>query len=139
MLAIAILAPSPPTLSIGGQPVPLADDGQGVDAQAGDGVYSGSLNRWPSKNTQVRLSLGDQLAFQDQVAFAPASPRLLAILREGEPAALRFLGELPDLDAAQPPPPSEPPPWLWIGLTGLLGTAGGLWLGLSLKESPWPA
>jgi hypothetical protein len=94
----------------------LLDNGQGSDAAAGDGIYTGSVDGYP--NGEVRISLSDQAGkslWSDTIPIEGnlGTPRISAVLtRSHVRISLDTVGEIVSVEENDPneePPSSESP------------------------------
>ena len=138
-LVVVVQAPAQPMIDVGQVQVPLRDDGQGADAVAGDGLWSGSSGHWPVEPGRVVLRFDGGTVVERTLHLAHERPRILASVADGEPIlesqGVAKPGRVPPAMGRQDPTPDPFSSGAWLALVGLAGLAGGLWLGLSLRKA----
>ena len=138
-LVVVVQAPHQPQIEVGQERVLLHDDGQGADALAGDGLWSGSSGHWPVQPAMVVLRLDADRVVEQSMQLAHERPRILARVGEGEPLmvseGMASPGQVAAGGGGQDSAPDPLSYGVWLALLGLAGLAGGLWLGLSLRSA----
>lgn len=122
-------------MRVSGVQVPLADDGQGVDAVADDGVWTGQLNAWAQQQAEIELVVDGAVAWSDTSRLASRAPRIRMVWHDRDTEVV-FEGDVDDApgDGASPPPAPD------AASTGgastlvfvLLALGVGVWGGLTL-------
>lgn len=138
-LVVVVQAPERPMIDVGQERVLLADDGQGADALAGDGLWSGSSGHWPVQPVMVVLRLDAGTVVEQSMQLAHEQPRIFARAGEGEPLIVSegvpSPGQVAPGGGGQDSTGDPLSYGVWLALLGLGGLAGGLWLGLSLRSA----
>jgi hypothetical protein len=134
-LVVVVAAPGAPQVRVSGVQVPLADDGQGVDAVADDGVWTGQLNAWAQQQAEIELVVDGAVAWSDTSRLASRAPRIRMVWHDRDTEVV-FEGDVDDApgDGASPPPAPD------AASTGgastlvfvLLALGVGVWGGLTL-------
>lgn len=121
-------------MRVSGALVPLADDGQGVDAVADDGVWTGQLDVWAQQQAEIELVVQGAVAWSDTSRLASTAPRIRMVWQDVGTEVV-FEGDLDEpIEGGGPPPAPD------AGSTGgastlvfvLLALGVGVWGGLTL-------
>lgn len=137
-LVVVVQAATQPRIEVGQEQVGLRDDGQGADAQAGDGLWSGHSAHWPVQPAMLVLRLDAGTVVEQSVQLAHEQPRILASFAGDEPLIVVQGSAVPGQVAPGGGGQDSTDPLsygVWLAVLSLAGLAGGLWLGLSLRSA----
>lgn len=137
-LVVVVQAATQPMIEVGQEQVSLRDDGQGADAQAGDGLWSGHSAHWPVQPAMLVLRLDAGTVVERSVQLAHERPRIVASFAEDPPLIVVQGAAVPGQVAPGGGGQDSTDPLsygVWLAVLSLAGLAGGLWLGLSLRSA----
>ena len=132
---------APPEVRVAGTAVPLADDGQGADAVAGDGIYSGEVQA-PDETGTIAVFVEGEEAFADQVPLN-SGERVRVVMTARGPMLSFEPAEAGESEPGQggsqgsPPPKWTPPEGAGQGSLGQIALAAGAALVFGLLLGGW--